>query len=167
MKQISRMAALLVLVACSAEAAGPRPLHTVVDGLPAGLNVQFSVTPATVKQNQSFDALLEITNESGAAVTITTGHGCLAVPNVMRGNASVPVQGSRWGCTAAITNHTFAPGETREIRWPMKATLYADEPGAEDGAPLPPGTYSVQAEFDVYVPGSNRKPVVEAPFIVE
>lgn len=49
----------------------------------------------------------------------------------------------------------------------MKATLYADEPGAADGAPMSKGTYIEQAEFDINVPGSNRKPAIEAQLIVE
>lgn len=167
MRTILCVASLVALAACSSEPAGPLPLHTVLDGLPTGLDVQFRVTPETVRQQQSFDTRLEITNTTGETVNVITANSCLAVPNVLRGNIRVPVQGSLWGCFAVVTTHTFAPGETRTITWPMSATQYAEQSGQADGAPLLKGRYIVQAEFGTYGPGSNRKPVVEAQFTVQ
>jgi len=167
MRTILCVASLVALAACSSEPAGLLPLHTVLDGLPAGLDVRFRVTPETVSQHQSFDVRLEITNTTDDTVRVVTANGCLAIPNVLRGNVRIPVQGSLWGCYAAVTTHTFAPGQTRTIRWQMSATLYDEQLGVADGAPLPKGRYIVQAEFDIYVPGSNRKPVVELQLTVE
>jgi hypothetical protein len=60
---------------------------------------------------------------------VVTAHGCLAIPHVLRNGVRVPFKGSWWGCTAAITTHIFAPGETKTRTWDMLAELYAEHPG--------------------------------------
>jgi hypothetical protein len=109
-----------------------------------------------------------VTNTTNDTIHVVTAHSCLAIPNVLNNGERIPFRGSGWGCFAAITTHSFGPGEVRSIKWDMKAELYAEQPGDVDGAPAPKGSYVVQAEFDTYpVDGSGRKPAVEAKLRVQ
>lgn len=133
-----------------------------LDRLPEGLAVEFTVEPAEVAQHAPFSVQLSVTNTTADPIHVVTAHGCLAIPHVLRNGVRAPFKGSWWACTAAITTHTFAPGETRTRTWDMRAELYAEHPGDVDGVPAPKATYRVQAEFDTYVPGeSGRKPFIE------
>jgi hypothetical protein len=159
------LAAVLGTTACAYEIAGPAPAADVV--LHPGLEVGFAVQPAEVSQHGSFTAHLTVTNTTGDTIRVGTAHGCLALPSVVRNGAPVPFAGSGWMCTAALTSHAFAPGETRSITWNMRAELYAQNPNDVDGAPAPRGAYRVVAEFDTYLPGSpGMKPRIEAPLRV-
>jgi hypothetical protein len=149
----------VALTACVLDIAGPQP---VTDGLPEGLRVELTVEPGEVAQHEAFSVHLSVTNTTSHIIEVVTAHGCLAIPHVRRNGERIPFQGSWWGCTAAITTHTFAPGETWSRTWEMRAELYAEHPGEVDGVPAPKGTYHVQAEFDTLpVSESSRKPVVE------
>jgi hypothetical protein len=153
------LAAVLTLAACPLDVVGPR---SDLAGLPPGLDVAFTVEPSEVRQREPFTARLTVTNTTSEAIRVVTSHGCLAIPHVMRDGRRIPFRGSWWGCTAAITTHTFAPGDTRTLTWEMRAELYAEHPGDVEGAPAPRGTYLVQAEFDTFSEhGPHRKPVVE------
>lgn len=149
----------LALAACAFDITGPR---FGPEGLPEGLDVTFTVEPGEVGQHAPFTVQLSVTNTTSDPIEVVTAHGCLAIPHVIRDGKRVPFKGSLWGCTAAVTTHTFAPGETRSLTWEMRAELYAQHQGDVDGAPAPTGTYRVQAEFDTpAVDGSSRKPTVE------
>lgn len=147
----------LALAACDLEIHSPR---TDLNGLPTGLAVDFAVEPGEVGQHAPFTARLSVTNTTSDTVRVVTGHGCLAIAHLLRNGKRIPFQGSNWACTAAITTHTFAPGEAREVSWPMRAELYAEYEGDVDGAPAPKGSYIVQASFGTGP--SVQKPVVEA-----
>lgn len=148
------------LTACALEATGP---HTGIVGLPAGLDVQLSVAPGEVAQRAPFTARLAVTNRSSDTVRVVTSHGCLVLPNVVRDGERVPFRGTDIGCTAAVTTHVFAPGETRTQSWNLKAELYAQHPGDVDGAAAPSGTYRVRAVFDTGVGGRPEdRPAAEA-----
>lgn len=136
------------LAACAAELTSPQPR---LEGIPAGLDVQFTVAPAEVAPRDPFTVRLAVTNPTTSPVRIVTANGCLALPNVLRDGRRVPFRGSALGCTAAVTTHVFAPGQTRTLTWELRAELYAENPGDVDGAPAPRGTYRVQAEFDPFV----------------
>lgn len=154
---------LLPLLACAALAACTQELtapQARLEGIPAGLDVQFTVEPGTVAPHAPFTARLAVTNTTANTIRIVTNHGCLALPNVLRDGVRVPFRGSALGCTAAITTHVFAPGATRTLVWEMRAELYAQNPGDVDGAPAPRGTYRVQAEFNPFV----QAPVGEKAF---
>lgn len=156
--------AALALAGCASDPVGVVTPRTNLEGLPAGLDVRFTVEPAEVRQHEAFTATLVVTNTTSAPIRVVTAHGCLAILHVRLDGRDVPLQGSWWACTAAITTHTFAPGETRTRRWEMRGSLYAQHPGDVDGAPAPRGTYRLTAEFDTYseVPPFHEKPVVEA-----
>lgn len=145
------------LAGCNLELAGPGPS---LDGLPEGLDVVFTVDPSAVVQHAPFSVRLDVTNTTTATIEVVTAHGCLAIPHVVRNGQRVPFRGSWWGCAAAITMHSFAPGETRSITWDMRAELYAEHTGDVEGAPAPKGNYLVKAEFDIYPVNSGRKPAV-------
>ena len=153
----------LSATACPFEIAGPA---TNLDSLPQGLEVTFAVEPGEVAQREPFTVTLSVRNTTTEPITVTTAHGCLAVPHVIRDGERIPFKGSWWGCGAAITDHVFPAGETRTMTWSMRAELYAQHEGDVDGAPAPKGTYWVQAEFDSYVPGNPEKPSVVAPLRV-
>ena len=127
--------------------------------------MELTVEPGSVARGGAFDATLTVTNETADTIRVTTAHGCLATPHVMRGETRVPFEGSWYGCTAAITTHTFAPGESRIRRWEMRAVLYAEHPGDADGRPAPGGIYSVRAEFDTRGPDGS-KPFIERTLLV-
>lgn len=150
----------LLLAACSQEPTVPR---LTAEGLPEGLEVSLVVEPEAVGPHQPFTVRFAAANPTSDPIRITTSHGCLVLPGVYRDGRRIPFQGSAWGCTAAITTHVFAPGETKSVTWEMRAELYAENPGEREGAPAPAGIYRVRAEFDVPPPdGSTRKPGVEA-----
>lgn len=153
-----RILPALALAACATDLALPVPS---LDGLPPGLDVAFTVTPDAVQQGEAFTATLTVTNTTPEPIRVVTAHGCLAVPHVLLGSERVPLAGSWWACTAAITTHTFAPGETVTRAWEMRAELYAQDAGDVDGAPAPRGTYRVQAEFDTLAGNGGEKPAVE------
>ncbi len=152
------------LVSCAREATAPAGN---LDGLPAGLDVQLALDPGEVSRRGSFSTLLSVTNTTADTIRVVTAHGCLAVPNVIRNGARIPFKGSGWGCTAAITTHTLAPGAVWSRTWEMHAELYAQEPGDPDGTPAPAGMYRVQAEFDTFAEGgATQKPTIERPLRV-
>lgn len=148
------------LSGCAHDVAGPR---SGLEGLPAGLDVELTVTPNVVDQHEPFVATLRVTNTTSQEIRIVTSHGCLVLPHVLLDDKRVPFKGSAWGCTAAITTHTFAPGETKTREWAMRAELYAQNQGDVEGAPAPKGVYRVLAEFDTPpADATGRKPAVEA-----
>jgi hypothetical protein len=149
----------VALAACALDITGPQ---SNLEGLPEGLDVQFTVEPGEVRQHERFSAQLSVTNTTPQTIRVVTAHSCLAIPHVIRDGQPIPIKGSGWGCYAAITTHTFAPGETRMHTWDMRAELYAQHPGDVEGAPAPTGIYRVQAEFDTYSEdGPYRKPLIE------
>ena len=154
--------AAAIVSACKPDIAGP---EASLEGLPEGLQVELVVDPAVVGPHEPFTARLSVTNTTTSRLTVVTNHGCLAIPHVMRNETRVPFEGSWWGCTAAITTHVFAPGETRTHTWNMRAELYAEHPGEVDGVAAPRGVYQVRAEFEVYLP-DGRKPAVQHPLEV-
>jgi hypothetical protein len=157
--------ASVAFAACALDIIAPR---SDLDSLPPGLDVQFTVEPVEVRQHERFTAQLSVTNTTADTIRVVTSHGCLVIPNVIRNGQRIPFKGSWWGCTAAITTHSFAPGETRMNTWEMAAELYAEHPGDIEGAPAPKGNYLVQAEFDTYSEnGPSRKPSVERPLRVK
>ena len=138
------------------------------DGLPDGIEMSLVLDDDDVMPHAPFTARFTATNTTNSAIQITTAHGCLVLPVVYRNGVRVPFMGTAWGCTAAITTHVFAPGETVTREWPMRAELYAEHTGDTEGAPAPRGTYVVRAEFDVQPPdGSQRKPGVETTLLVQ
>jgi hypothetical protein len=150
----------VVLVACDFELAGP---HSELDGLPEGLEVRLAVEPGEVSPHAPFTVHFSATNTTPDSIYLVTSHGCLVIPAVLRNGKRIPFRGSGWACTAAITTHTFAPGETRKIAWQMRAELYAENSGDRDGVPAPKGNYIVQAAFETRaIDDSGRTPVVEA-----
>jgi hypothetical protein len=147
------------LTACTFDIVGPR---AVLENLPGGLDVEFTVEPSEVSQHEPFTTQLRVTNTTSDTIRVVTAHGCLATPHVLRDGRRIPFHGSNWGCTAAITTHTFAPGASRVMTWNMRAELYAEHPGDTGGVPAPRGTYLVRAEFDTFSEdGPSRKPFVE------
>lgn len=156
--------ALALVTGCAPDLIGPQP---GLEGLPPGLRVELTVEPAILAPHAPFVVRLTVTNTTVREVKIVTAHSCLVLPHVMQGETRVPFEGSLWGCFAAITTHVFAPGETRTMEWEMRAELYAANPGDTDGAPAPPGTYRVRAEFDTYNPDAPaRKPAIERALVV-
>jgi hypothetical protein len=140
------------LAACALDITDP---ESRLAGLPDGLDVQLTVEPGEVRQHEHFSAQLTVTNTTTQSIQVVTTHSCLAIPRVIRNGQRTPFWGSWWGCYAAITTHTFAPGETRSHTWDMRAELYSQHPGDVDGAPAPTGTYHIQAEFDTYSDGAQ------------
>lgn len=149
----------LLLTGCSLELLTPGPN---TDGLPDGLEISLIVTPDDVGQHAPFTVRFSATNTTDEAMQIVTSHGCLVTPGVYRNGVRVPFKGTAWGCTAAITTHTFLAGETKTFEWDMRAELYAEHAGDVENAPAPTGTYAVRIEFDIPAEGSNRKPGAEA-----
>jgi hypothetical protein len=153
------LAAGVVLTACPSDITAPQ---FNLEGLPAGLDVQLTVEPGEVRQHEPFSASLILTNTSTETIQVVTSHGCLVILNVNRNGERIPFQGSSWGCTAAITTHTFAPGATRSYAWNLRAELYAQQAGDVEGAPAPTGAYLVQVVFDTRPEnGQTRKPLIE------
>ena len=137
-------------------------------GLPDGLEVSLVLDDDEVMQHAPFTARFTATNTTTSTMQIVTSHGCLVLPGVYRNGVRVPFKGSLWGCTAAITTHVFAPGETKTYEWPMRAELYAQETGDIEGAPAPRGTYVVRVEFELQPPpGSQQRPRAERTLVVQ
>lgn len=152
------------LAACALDIADP---EVRLEGLPEGLEVGLMVDPAEVNPHEPFTTQLKVTNTTPDTIRIVTAHGCLVTLNVVRNEKRIPFEGSAFGCTASITTHTFAPGETHSMDWKMRAELYAQYTGEVEGAPAPKGTYRVRAEFDTYSETApQRKPTVEAELLV-
>jgi hypothetical protein len=159
---IRRFLLLLPGIALAACSHAITDSHLSLDGLPAGLEVRFTVTPDEVSQHGPFAVQLDVTNTTKETVWVITAHSCLALPHVFRDGRRIPFEGSAWGCYAAITTHTFLPGQVWTMTWNMRASLYGEHPGDVEGAPAPKGTYRVRAEFDTFSEaGPAPKPAVE------
>lgn len=158
-KTTGLLLAALLLTGCSLELVTPGPN---TDGLPDGLEISLVVTPNEVSQHAPFHVRFTATNTTAEPMQIVTSHGCLVTPAVFRNGQRLPFAGSGVLCTAAITTHTFLPGETKAFEWVLRAELYAQHDGDVEGAPAPRGTYAVRVEFDIATEGSNRKPGAEA-----
>lgn len=138
------------------------------NGLPDGLEVSLVLDDAEVMQHAPFTARFTATNTTTSTMEIVTPHGCLVLPGVYRNGVRVPFKGSAYGCTAAITTHVFAPGETKTYEWSMRAELYAQEAGDTEGAPAPRGSYVVRVEFELQPPpGSQQRPRAETTLVVQ
>ncbi|HSJ30488.1 MAG TPA: hypothetical protein VK933_03580 [Longimicrobiales bacterium] len=143
------------------------PPSDSTNGLPEGLEVSLVLDDDEVMQHAPFTALFTATNTTRSAMQIVTSHGCLVLPGVYRNGVRVPFKGSAYGCTAAITTHVFAPGETKTYEWSMRAELYAQDPGDIEGAPAPTGSYMVRVEFELQPPpGSQHRPRAETTLVV-
>lgn len=165
LRRIALVLAIVAFAACGFELAAPSP---DLDGLPAGLAIDFALEPAEIAPGGSFTARLSVTNTTSDTITIITGHGCLVLPNVIRGGKRYPFKGTAWACTAAVSGHVFAPGETKKRAWEMSAALYAENPGDMEGAPAPRGDYLVQAVFGTApADESGRQPMVQATLRVK
>lgn len=153
------------LAACAPDVTAPR---SDLGDLPEGLDVQFTVEPGQVRQHGPFSVHFSVSNTTTRTIQVVTAHGCLVTPHVIRNGESIPFKGSWWGCTAAITTHTFAPGESRSHTWDMRAELYAQHPGDVAGVPAPKGAYIVRAVFDTYSEnGPYQKPLIERTLRVQ
>jgi hypothetical protein len=148
--------AAAALAACDSSAVQPEPHLTFIR---EGLDASLSVAPNAVGQHEGFAVRLDIRNTTGDTIRVETLGGCLAILDVIRDGHPIPFKGSAWGCTAAITTHTFAPGATRALTWELRAELYAENSGDVDGAPAPSGSYIVQAAHDPY--GLGARPIAE------
>jgi len=148
----------LLIAGCSFDIAGPQP---VTDALVEGLTVALDVSPSEMRPFEPFMVRLDVANRTADTIRVVTAHGCLVVPHVVRNGVRIPMEGSWWGCTAAITTHAFAPGETWSQTWQMRASLYAEASGEADGAPAPRGQYRVRTEFDLLGLTPDQKPYVE------
>jgi hypothetical protein len=143
--------ATLALSACNGAISGPGTVHGTI---PSGLNLDLTLSASEVEQHASFVTTVTATNVTGDTVRLVTPHGCLYTLAVYRGGARVPFDGTAWGCTAAITEHVFAPGESRTHEWTLRAQLYAEHTGDVEGAPAPKGAYEVRARFDTWEAGA-------------
>lgn len=154
----------VLLIACTFEMTAP---FRSVDGLPPGLEVEFVVDPGEVSAHDPFTATLTLTNTRSDTLEVVTGNGCLVNLSISRDGEWVPFQGGGpWGCLTVVTTHTFPPGETRTMTWDIRAEI-SEFMGEEAGAPVEPGTYLVQVEFDTVTRDrSGRKPTLEAELVV-
>jgi hypothetical protein len=153
----------LALSACNGTIAGPDPVKVI---LPGELLLELTLSTDQVEQHGSFTATVSATNISGDTLRVVTPGGCLHTLHVYRGNVRIPFDGTAWGCTAAITTHVFAPGESRTHEWTLRARLYAEHPGDVEGAPAPKGSYSVLARFDTAWETGGPAPVVSRTLTV-
>jgi hypothetical protein len=71
-----------LLAACALDITGPQ---TDLTGLPAGLDVQFTVEPGEVRQHAPFTARLTVTNTTSDTLRVTT--------RLVRGPGRVPHPG--------------------------------------------------------------------------
>jgi hypothetical protein len=158
---MTRLPVLLLaaaLASCSTDISGPTPL---LNEVPAGLTADLSLSPNEVAQHARLTARLDVRNDTPDTIRVVTAHGCLTTLSVVRDGRRIPFAGSALGCTAAITTHTFAPGQTRSRTWELRAELYSEFPGDVEGTPAPRGTYRVRAEFDLLGAGDGERPGVE------
>jgi hypothetical protein len=161
----SCLLALVLLSACTLEIT-TMPRHAL-EGLPAGLDARLTVEPDEVQQHASFTVLLTVTNTRTVPIQLVTAHGCLALPHVLLNGRRVPFEGTALGCTAAITTHTFAAGQSHVLQWELRAELYAEHREDPADRPAPKGDYRVRAEFETYSLSSPERPAVEAPLRVK
>jgi hypothetical protein len=148
----------LLVAGCSFDIAGP---HPVADALIEGLTVELEISPSEVRPFEPFTVRLDVANRTADTIRVVTAHGCLATPHVLRDGVRIPMEGSWWGCTAAITTHVFAPGQTWSQTWRMRAAVYAEASGEVDGAPARRGHYRVRTVFDLLELAPDRQPFVE------
>lgn len=138
------MLAGLSLAACGLDVTSP---GTDLEGLPGGLEVEFTVEPGEVGQHGAFSLRLRIKNTTNETIRISTSSSCLALPHVRRDGKRAPFRGTNFACLAVATTHHFEPGEIDERVWTLQATLDAQGPEEIDGAPAPKGGYVAGVTF--------------------
>lgn len=106
-----------------------------------GIRATLSLNPSRVERTYSFTARVSLTNTESRAVTWTSGYGCLAFLNVYRSGDRIPLKGTDFGCLAVLGAWTIAPGDSLVQEYSLRAQR-------TDGAPLAPGDYRLEADFN-------------------
>jgi hypothetical protein len=135
---------LLGMLACTVEIAAPATGEAGVGGeqrviVVGGIRATLALAPNDVERTYPFRAQLTLTNTTATTSTWTSGSSCLAILNLYRGAARIPLRGTDYGCLAVITTHTLAPGESKTASWDLVAQT-------TDGSALIPGEYVLEAD---------------------
>lgn len=107
-------------------------------------------TPVTLR--------ISLTNEGTKSVTLHFNSGCQLLPYLRdaRGIYVIP-DGGGYGCTAALTELTLAPGqsEVREYKWTGSTAFQSEMPLR----PLPPGPYYFTALVEANEAKLSTEPI--------
>lgn len=131
----------------------------------AGLTLEASTTPTLVVAGDSLVATLRIRNRRASTAELN-GHGCLALPTVLRDGAEVPWRGtSGFTCLAGNWDLTIPAGDEIVVDFPLAACRGSRHGGC--ARPAEPGVYALRFETSLSWPSSGEHlPVVETPFEV-
>lgn len=162
-RKLLLLLASAVAAACSSVATDPTAM---LDGLPKGLAVEFTMDPVEVGPHDPFTVSLSLTNTTAKTITIVTPNHALVMPKVTSDRERILFHGADLGFFPVVTAHTFAPGEVVTRNWELRAELMStDSAGSVIWLPAPPGTYLVQVEFQLGEEG--RRPTVGAELQVK
>ena len=149
--------AFSVLVLGTAACQNPAaPSSTIIDDNLIRLTATASAsdvvpgTPVTLR--------ITLTNEGTRSVTLHFNSGCQILPYIRdaRGANVIP-DGGGYGCTAALTQLTLAPGhsEIREYKW-TGSNAFQSEMLLR---PMPPGRYYFTAEVEANEAKLSTEPI--------
>ena len=104
--------AVLAAAACSESPSGLASLRDT------GLSISSGVSRTSIDSGQRVDLSVTLTNTSDHPVTLHFNSGCHVLPYVttLTGTVVAP-GGGGWLCTAALTQLTFGPGESKTFTW--------------------------------------------------
>ena len=111
---------------------------------PGPIALSVAVTAREVRPGVPVTIRVSATNTSGAPLTLHFSSGCQILPYVRNAAGQVVLpEGGQWGCTQALTELHFRPGETKEqtYRWAGSTSFVSEMPQRL----LPPGEYEVFA----------------------
>lgn len=141
------LAAVVAASGCSdATAPDPGALRAGEVRLASGLAIAVSATPTAVAAGDTVTARVVVRNPTSATARVRSACTTLAVIGVRR--ASPPTEADldtpfSTGCGATVTTFTLAPGDSVVYAVRARTTSLAT------GAPLPAGTYAVNAYSNV------------------
>lgn len=162
LRQFPLLLASLIIAACSSATTDPTIL---LDDLPYGLAVEFTMDPVEVGPHDPFSVSLSLTNTTNDTITIVTPNHALAMPRVVRDGERILFRGSDLGFFPVVTTRTFAPGEQVTRTWELRAELMSmDDDDEIVWLPAEPGAYLVQVEFQVGA--VDERPLTEGAELV-
>lgn len=107
-----------------------------------GLSLDLTLSPASVKRRDPFEAELVIRNTRRDTVTLSSGCSTIAWIRLYRDGERVSARGTDNGCLTVVTAFQIPPGGELRRKW----TITAED---TNGSALPPGVYTFRLDFNV------------------
>jgi hypothetical protein len=128
--------AAAVLTACGNDGLGPQR---------GALRLEATIGRSSIRFGDTTSLVFRLRNLSSDTVALTFSNSCQILPYITtRRDQPVHPSSGDWGCYAAITGLTLAPGAEKAI----SVLVRGGAPGTYPGVPLLPGQYLAYARLE-------------------